>query len=80
MLLYMSAKRRYAPVAQLDRVTDYESVGRGFESLPAYQSRIIRTLSQQEKGSDYFCSWDSNHKMQMSGGHSLGGGSTTPTP
>ena len=24
----------------------YESVGRGFESLPAYQSRIIRTLSQ----------------------------------
>ena len=31
------AKVRYAPVAQLDRVTDYESVGRGFESLPAYQ-------------------------------------------
>ena len=28
----------YAPVAQLDRVTDYESVGRGFESLPAYQN------------------------------------------
>ena len=28
---------RHAPVAQLDRVTDYESVGRGFESLPAYQ-------------------------------------------
>ena len=27
---------KYAPVAQLDRVTDYESVGRGFESLPAY--------------------------------------------
>ena len=29
----------YAPVAQLDRVTDYESVGRGFESLLAYQKR-----------------------------------------
>ena len=27
----------YAPVAQLDRVTGYEPVGRGFESLPAYQ-------------------------------------------
>ena len=27
----------YALVAQLDRVTDYESVGRGFESLLAYQ-------------------------------------------
>ena len=31
---------RYAPVAQLDRVTGYEPVGRGFESLPAYQNRI----------------------------------------
>ena len=26
---------RYAPVAQLDRVTGYEPVGQGFESLPA---------------------------------------------
>ncbi len=33
------ACQAYAPVAQLDRVTDYESVGRGFESLPAYQKR-----------------------------------------
>ena len=30
-------KALYAPVAQLDRVTGYEPVGRGFESLPAYQ-------------------------------------------
>ena len=30
----------YAPVAQLDRVTGYEPVGRGFESLPAYQNGI----------------------------------------
>ena len=30
-------KAWYAPVAQLDRVTGYEPVGRGFESLPAYQ-------------------------------------------
>ena len=38
VLLYWSAKEaRYAPVAQLDRVTGYEPVGRGFESLPAYQ-------------------------------------------
>ena len=29
----------YAAVAQLDRVTDYESVGRGFESLLAYQKK-----------------------------------------
>ena len=28
---------RYALGAQLDRVTDYESVGRGFESLLPYQ-------------------------------------------
>ena len=36
MLIYLSVKQTYAPVAQLDRVTDYESVGRGFESLLAY--------------------------------------------
>ncbi len=30
-------KSAHAPIAQLDRVTDYESVGRGFESLSAYQ-------------------------------------------
>lgn len=30
----------YALVAQLDRVTGYEPVGRGFESLPAYQKAI----------------------------------------
>ena len=29
---------RHAPIAQLDRVTDYESVGRGFESLSAYHN------------------------------------------
>ena len=29
--------RSNAPVAQLDRVTGYEPVGRGCESLPAYQ-------------------------------------------
>ena len=39
VLLYLSVQRTYAPVAQLDRVTDYESVGRGFESLLAYQKR-----------------------------------------
>ena len=32
----------HAPVAQLDRVTDYESVGQGFESLPAYQNGYLR--------------------------------------
>ena len=38
MLLYFGAKEcAHAPIAQLDRVTDYESVGRGFESLSAYQ-------------------------------------------
>ena len=34
----------YAPVAQLDRVTGYEPVGRGFESLPAYQSSAREIL------------------------------------
>ena len=35
-------ERAYAPVAQLDRVTDYESVGQGFESLLAYQNGNLR--------------------------------------
>ena len=41
MILYRSARESgtNAPVAQLDRVTDYESVGQGFESLPAYQEK-----------------------------------------
>ena len=61
MLLYLSAlSGAYAPIAQLDRVTDYESVGRGFESLSAYQKRIIRILSLWEKDSDYFCFWQDN--------------------
>ena len=32
---------RSAPVAQLDRVSDYESEGRGFESLPAHQGNLL---------------------------------------
>ena len=52
MLLYLS-RLRHAPVAQLDRVTDYESVGRGFESLLAYQwflsLRICCGLWRQNK-------------------------------
>ena len=31
----------HAPIAQLDRVTDYESVGRGFESLSAYHEKQV---------------------------------------
>ena len=30
---------RFALLAQLDRVTDYESVGQGFESLAAHQEK-----------------------------------------
>ena len=33
--IYERVRRAYAPVAQLDRVTGYEPVGRGFESLSA---------------------------------------------
>ena len=38
--------REYAPVAQLDRVSDYESEGRGFESLPAHQKSVTKRMSQ----------------------------------
>ncbi len=33
---------RIAPVAQLDRVSDYESGGRGFESSPARHKTGIK--------------------------------------
>ena len=36
---------KYAPVAQLDRVSDSDSEGRAFESRRAYQRRARRTLS-----------------------------------
>ena len=39
-----------APVAQLDRVSDYESEGREFESLPAHQAPRFR-------GAFLFCVW-----------------------
>jgi hypothetical protein len=35
-----------APVAQLDRVADFESVGRRFESYRAYQKRKKGPLAQ----------------------------------
>ena len=60
----------YAPIAQLDRVTDYESVGRGFESLSAYQK-----IRGRLKPSPYFLPpRDSNNQMQQSGGLLLAAG------
>ena len=35
-----------APVAQLDRVSDYESEGREFESLPAHQQQRTEPVQQ----------------------------------
>ena len=43
MLAYDIILELNAPVAQLDRVTGYEPVGRGFESLLAHQSFSIPT-------------------------------------
>ena len=63
----------HAPVAQLDRVTDYESVGQGFESLLAYQNGYLRV-------SVLFYFRDSKIKMQQSGGLLLMPGSTGMTP
>ena len=39
--------RRYAAVAQLDRVTGYEPVGRGFESLQPYQNVLMKDTAQK---------------------------------
>ena len=63
--LYKAGKDCYNSLAEkkctggsMDRASDSGSEGWGFESLPVYQRRIIRTLSQYEKGSDYFCFWE----------------------
>ena len=49
--------KRYAPVAQLDRVTGYEPVGQGFESLPAYhltgcpiRDNLLNFYAEEETG------------------------------
>ena len=70
-------RRAHAPIAQLDRVTDYESVGRGFESLSAYQTVQIRTFYQLVKGSDLLfistgtrkikCGADERHSRRLDG-------------
>ena len=52
VLIYLGIMNAHAPIAQLDRVTGYEPVGRGFESLSAYQTVQIRTFYQLVKGSD----------------------------
>ena len=44
----------HAPVAQLDRVPDFESVGRGFESLRAHHSQI-KHLALFELGAFFVC-------------------------
>ncbi len=46
MILYqMRHKTAFALLAQLDRVTDYESVGQGFESLAAHHKKDDGLLS-----------------------------------
>ena len=61
----------HAPVAQLDRVTDYESVGQGFESLPAYQNEHLRVFV-------LFCFRDSEIQNLTRRGRVSGDGSTEP--
>ena len=62
----------------MDRASDSGSEGWGFESLPVYQRRIIRTTFA---GSDYFYTLiDSNNPMQVSSGHLLDSGWTESTP
>ena len=45
VLYYLRLINRHAPVAQLDRVSDYESEGREFESLPARHRKEVSTNS-----------------------------------
>ena len=61
-------KNVFAPVAQLDRVTGYEPVGQGFESLPARHdttaNAVVFFLSVNYKY-DTFISHHLTIKMQF---------------
>ena len=59
----------------MDRASDSGSEGWGFESLPAYQGKIIRTLSQQGKGFGLFLYLGLEQKMQIRIWHQLVKGS-----
>ena len=47
MLSVEVSQGQFALVAQLDRVFDYESKGRGFESLQPYQMETEKALELQ---------------------------------
>ena len=49
VLLYAgTCESAYAPIAQLDRVTGYEPVGQGFESLPARHAKNLFCIYTKE--------------------------------
>ena len=52
ILLSAGSETDDAPVAQLDRVADFESVGRRFESYRAYQKIKRRALSSAGRATD----------------------------
>ncbi len=61
--------RSNAPVAQLDRVTGYEPVGQGFESLPARHKRNVFCLPRQKA---FFLAFygkirSKSHKLRQNG-------------
>ena len=45
----------HALVAQLDRVSDYESEGQGFESLQARQRFVAKAVSRSQVSGGAFC-------------------------
>ena len=65
----------YAPVAQLDRVTGYEPVGQGFESLPAYQKS---RYSVRNSGFSYMLGGLERPLRKHAGGMFLGRGRVLP--
>ena len=59
MWYHNQATQPYAPVAQLDRVSDSDSEGRWFESSRAY----IGTSPESRKVPGTFCIWGWGRKM-----------------
>ena len=67
LLYYTGAKIIYAPVAQLDRVTDSDSVGRWFESSRAYHRKKRNFVERQNSSFLYQKHHDDLHKRKSFG-------------
>ena len=73
--LSLSAKHHCVPVAQLDRASDYGSVGQGFESLQVHHRNLVSGgvfsfgLSIEMGGVPYACLTETDAHLELTEAH-----------